>query len=60
MAETRDVTIQVRLTEDEHARLLMLGMRHKAKHSDILKIDGGINTSAVVRHLIAGDLSARR
>ena len=48
----RDVTIQVRMTEDEAVRLHTIGERLSKSTSGLRKLDGAVNLSAVIRHLI--------
>ena len=50
--QTRSVTLQVRVTPAQIAVLERLGERKAPFYSDIRKVDGELNLSAVVRHLI--------
>jgi len=51
----RSVTLQVRVTPAQIAVLEKLGKRKEPYYSDIRKVDGEINLSAVVRHMIDED-----
>lgn len=57
----RDRMIQTRLSEDEEVRLSRVGRRMERRYSDVRRLDGSLNTSAVLRHLIdeAHDAPAR-
>jgi hypothetical protein len=55
----RSVTLQVRVTPAQIAVLEKLGERKERFYSDIRKVDGGINTSAVVRHIIDEEARAK-
>lgn len=52
ISQAKAVTIQVRLTDPEAAALERIGRRMVGRYSDVRKMTGDINTSAVVRHLI--------
>jgi hypothetical protein len=49
---TRDRVVQTRLTEDEEVMLNRVARRMRIRYSDVDRLDGSLNTSAVIRHLI--------
>jgi len=57
--QPRSVTLQVRVTPAQIAHLETLGKRKSQFYSDIVKVDGGINLSAVVRHVIDEEIRAK-
>jgi hypothetical protein len=58
----RTVTLQVRVTPQEVDLLERIGRRMTtgpAPYSDVRKVDGSINTSAVIRHLVGEEARAK-
>lgn len=59
LSQAKAVTIQTRLTAPEAAVLERIGRAMVGRYSDVRKMDGSINTSAVVRHLLWEDAERR-
>jgi hypothetical protein len=51
-AIARVVSVQVRMTPAEEHMLNRIGRTMVGRYSDVLKMDGSVNHSAVIRHLI--------
>ena len=55
MSRAKNDSIALRLTETETEALQRIGRRMARSRSDVIKMDGSVNLSATIRHLIRED-----